>query len=259
MITNLIVKSHDSLKSTHVRASMVHRLFIILLFLQLLTCTVMAQSDIPSNKKSSEIVQRVSIVLQNELDKKGLKLGSDVYIRIFKVSKELELWVKDGTGYRLFKTYSVCTYGRGTLGPKLSKGDGQAPEGFYVVGHSALNPSSKYHLSIGVGYPNEYDRKLGSTGSGIMIHAYCASIGCFAMTDRRIEEIYTIVDAAFRNGQTRLHIDIFPFRMIEPNLKDYNDSKWSDYWRNLQEGYDSFEKNNIPPVTKVKDHRYIFN
>ncbi len=216
------------------------------------------QIKIPSNKKSQQIVNRILISLQEELKSTTLGKGSNVYIRIFKETKELELWIKKENLFELFKTYSICNYGYGSLGPKLAEWDGQAPEGFYSINSSSLNPNSDYHLSIGVGYPNRYDRILGRTGSAIMIHGYCCSIGCFAMGDSSIEEIYTIVDTAFRNGQNNLHIDIFPFRMNEENMMKHKESEWIDFWSNLREGYDFFEKNKIPPRVGVGGRRYTF-
>ncbi|MGC1481823.1 MAG: hypothetical protein WA771_15090, partial [Chthoniobacterales bacterium] len=43
----------------------------------------------------------------------------------------------------------------GRLGPKLREGDHQIPEGFYRL--LALNPNSRFHVSIRVDYPNEFD------------------------------------------------------------------------------------------------------
>ena len=233
-------------------------LFLTALVFHFFNSNISGQSQIPTNNKANQIVKRVSLILDNELDSLNLNIGSPVYLRIFKQSKELEVWIKNQNIYQLFKTYPVCTYGYGTIGPKLSEGDGQAPEGFYSVGHSTLNPYSIFHLSIGVGYPNAYDRALNRTGSAIMIHGNCVSIGCFAMTDSIIEEIYTLVYRAISNGQQNLRIDIFPFRITEENLEEHSDSEWYDFWVNLKEGYDLFENNKFPPRVRVRNNRYIF-
>ncbi|MCP4393337.1 MAG: hypothetical protein GY804_03575 [Alphaproteobacteria bacterium] len=68
--------------------------------------------------------------LNKQLKQKNLKLGSYVFMRIFKETKELEVWLQQKNGkYTLFKTYPICYYS-GELGPKLKQGDKQAPEGF---------------------------------------------------------------------------------------------------------------------------------
>ena len=216
------------------------------------------QNIIPSNKKSAGIVQKTSNLLKDEMSKTKLVLGSQVYIRIFKKSKELEVQIKKEGTFNLLKIYHICTYGEGTLGPKLLEGDEQAPEGFYSVGSSTLNPESAFHLSIGVGYPNEFDRTEHRTGNAIVMHGDCVSIGCFAMTDSSIEEIYTLVYMAFRNGQQCLRIDIFPFRMTDENMKKFNGSEWMSFWLNLKQGYDLFEKNKTPPKFRVAQHKYDF-
>jgi len=99
----------------------------------------------PSSARSKEAIARVKPALEKELGEKGLSFGSPIYIRIFKEEKELELWVKKGGSFTLFKTYAVHTYGSEGLGPKLRQGDGKAPEGFYFVTPDKLNPSSDYH------------------------------------------------------------------------------------------------------------------
>ena len=46
-----------------------------------------------------------------------------------------------------------------------------------------------------------------------MVHGACASIGCYAMTDYFITEIYGLVEAALRRGQRSVPVHVFPFRM----------------------------------------------
>ena len=209
--------------------------------------------------KEREVTQRTTPDMKAALAEKGLALGSPVFIRAFKEERELELFVEDkGTGkFKLFRTYPIAA-ASGDLGPKLAEGDGQVPEGFYFVGPKAMNPNSKYHLSFNIGFPNEYDRAHGRTGSFIMIHGNAVSIGCLAMTDEKIEEIYTVADAALEAGQPFFRVHIFPFRMTGERMEKAADSEWIGFWENLKTGYDLFEKNRIPPSTTVKDREYIF-
>ncbi len=195
--------------------------------------------------------------IDGALAKKGLSFGSPVYIRIFKEEAELEVWLQHGARYELFKTYPVCALS-GTLGPKEREGDAQSPEGFYSVTRPKLNPASHYHLAFDIGYPNAYDRSLGRTGSFIMVHGNCVSIGCFAMTDEGIEEIYSLADAALAKGQASFAVHVFPFRMTEDNTRRHASSTWAPFWSDLRIGYDAFEAKHVPPDVGVNGGRYIF-
>jgi murein L,D-transpeptidase YafK len=212
----------------------------------------------PKSERSKAVVEAMSPVIHGELDKKGFRLGDPVYIRIFKENKTLEVWLKKKGKFALFKTYPIATFS-GTLGPKFQEGDKQSPEGFYFVTPRMLNPNSKFHLAFNIGYPNKYDQDLGRTGSAIMVHGKQQSIGCYAMTDPVMEEIYTLVDAALSTGQKFFRVHIFPFHMTDDNLKHHIDSPNIDFWKNLKQGYDAFERTHTPPNVTTKNHRYRFN
>ena len=216
-------------------------------------------SDAVGKGREAAVEKRVGERLKQELALDGLKLGSPVFIRVFKEEKELELFVKDSKSgkFKLFRKYTICSYS-GNLGPKLKQGDRQAPEGFYYVPRSAMNPFSRYHLSFNIGYPNAFDRHHKRTGSLIMVHGNCVSIGCFAMKDGPIEEIYTIANKALKNGQKYFRVHSFPFRMTEARMKKASDSKWYSFWKNLKTGYDHFEKHKSPPNVNVKNGKYVF-
>jgi murein L,D-transpeptidase YafK len=70
--------------------------------------------------------------LGQALRARGLHYGAPIFLRIFKASKELELWVQGRERFRLFRIYTICA-ASGELGPKKQEGDLQSPEGFYVV------------------------------------------------------------------------------------------------------------------------------
>jgi len=120
---------------------------------------------------------------------------SQLFIRIIKTTPQqdkgvLEMWKRGKDDkFSLDRTFEICTWS-GYLGPKLKEGDGQSPEGFYFIKPSSLNPNSNYHLSFNLGFPNAFDRAHGRTGSFLMVHGDCVSIGCYAMTDGGIEEIW---------------------------------------------------------------------
>lgn len=211
----------------------------------------------PQSERAREVREQRTPDLGREFMRASVTLGSPIFIRIFKKSSELELWAERNGAFILFKTYAIARFS-GTLGPKVLEGDMQAPEGFYYVFPSMMNPNSRFHLSFNIGYPNRYDRKKARTGSAIMVHGSEVSVGCFAMTDRFIEEIYTIADYALNAGQPFFRVHIFPFRMTEANMWAHGESPHVSFWKNLKEGYDFFEQRLRPPNVRVIGRDYVF-
>lgn len=200
------------------------------------------------------------ITLDQHFSEYGFERGDPVLLRGFKESSELELWVKrrNETSFSLMKTYRICAWS-GSLGPKLQEGDRQTPEGFYSTNIAQLNPHSSFHLSFDIGFPNQYDRSLGRTGSHIMIHGACVSVGCLAMTDPGIEEIYQFVEAALRQGQTDVQIQLFPFRMDQARLKSVDaNHKWLPFWKNLHTGDQLFQETRLPVRWTTSGGSYEF-
>ncbi len=191
------------------------------------------------------------------LGKKGMNTAAPIFVRIFKEESELEVWkMRDDGRFYHFKTYPICNWS-GDLGPKQVQGDKQAPEGFYTISQTQMNPNSKFYLAFNLGYPNAYDRSLGRTGEALMVHGKCKSAGCYAMTDALAEEIYGLARDAMRSGQTSFQVHAFPFRMTQEKLDRFKGHKWYAFWKTLKQGYDSFEINRIPPSIAVCEKRYI--
>lgn len=229
------------------------------LLLLILTSQFVMSQTIPSSQRSKVAIEKVTHQLVSDFEKLGLTFGNPVYIRIFKQEAQLEVWIKNKKSFKLFKSYPICTFGFAGLGPKLAEGDGKAPEGFYFVKANQLNPYSKYHLSFNLGFPNQFDRAHKRTGSALMVHGSCVSVGCYAMTDKKIEEIYAIVHASLLKGQSYFRVHAFPFKMNQENMIKHKDSMWIDFWHNLKEGYDYFNKNNYnPPNVLVSNMIYKF-
>lgn len=196
--------------------------------------------------------------LKTDLAESGFALGSAAHVRIYKLEHQLELWMKGADGrYALFRSYDICKYS-GQLGPKLAEGDKQAPEGFYRVAKAQLNPNSRHHLAFNIGFPNAFDKAHGRTGSFLMVHGGCTSVGCYAMTDAQIDEIYAVIEAALDAGQREVDVSIFPFRMTETALMASAQNQWSGFWQNLKQGYDLFEHEGAPPRVAVCDGSYVF-
>ena len=205
----------------------------------------------PSERQLSSSTQALLAI-------KGMKQESPIFVRIFKEESELEIWkFKDGR-FQHFRTYPICAWSGG-LGPKVQQGDRQAPEGFYTVGRGQMNPRSLYHLAFNIGFPNAYDSANGHTGSALMVHGDCKSVGCYAMTDAYIEEIYILAREAFAAGQTKFHVQALPFHLTASNMQRHRDSPWYHFWLRLKEGYDSFEATGRPPIVKVCSKQYMVN
>ena len=197
--------------------------------------------------------------LRNEMMAQNLELGAPTFIRIFKEEKTLETWVQDSDTKEFipFKRYKICKYS-GNLGPKLREGDGQAPEGFYEIGADQMNPWSEFHLSFNLGFPNKYDRAHNRTGSHLMVHGGCKSTGCYAITDKNMEEVYLMTEAAIAEGH-KVPVHIFPFKMTPENMTKHSGSRWAFYWENLKQGYDAFEITKTPPKAGHHEYKYVFN
>lgn len=214
------------------------------------------------------MIARVTPDVAQALKAKGLSLGSPVFLRVIKSPSPknghiengvLEVYVKSHEGqYVLFKSYDICA-ASGTQGPKMKTGDGQSPEGFYFVSASRFNPWSSYHLSLNLGYPNSFDRAHNRTGNYLMVHGNCVSIGCYAMTDAGIEEIYTLAYKAVANGQKIVRVHAFPFPMTQTNMEAAKGSPHYSFWKNLKQGWDWFETKHIPPNVNVSHGEYIFS
>lgn len=184
----------------------------------------------------------------------GLRLGEPMLIRIFKAESELEVWIRKRNTFSLFATYPIC-YWSGSLGPKLREGDRQAPEGFYVLTENELHHGGRWRRSLNIGYPNIFDRVNGRSGSNILVHGGCDSSGCFAMTDAVNAELFDLVSASLRTA-AGIQLHVFPFRMTEANLAANPPGKWAEFWSDLKQGYDAFERTRLPPHVSVCGKRY---
>jgi murein L,D-transpeptidase YafK len=241
-------------------------LFVLPLFAGLVTApvlwaafgrTMIDRASGDGSDRAAIAEARVKPALERDLHALGLRYGAPVFMRIFKREKKLELWVEgDQQRYVLFRSYPICTYS-GELGPKQKQGDNQAPEGFYRVTAGQLNAQSRYHLAFNLGYPNAYDRAHARSGDFLMVHGSCVSIGCYAMGDDGIEEIYSLAAAALRNGQAAFEVHAFPFRLDAGDVDAERDSPWYAFWNELKPAYDSFELNRRPPLIRVRDRHYV--
>ncbi len=154
-----------------------------------------------------------------------------VTLLALKQERRVELWAAAASGPpRAVHSYEVLA-ASGVAGPKLREGDLQVPEGVYRIPH--LNPNSRYHLSMKVDYPNAFDRRRARAeartrlGGDIFIHGRDVSIGCIAIGDPAIEELFVL---AADVGLPRIKVLIAPRDLRQHAGRDVppSGSAWLD-------------------------------
>jgi len=190
----------------------------------------------------------------------------DILLRAFKFEEDLEVWAKnkEDSTYKLITTYKFCE-NVGQLGPKRKEGDMQIPEGFYQI--SKFNATSAYFLSLKVNYPNASDSFLAdrfTPGGMIFIHGGCSTVGCIPITDEWIKELYVFCLEASGHDQYDIPVHMFPARLTEENMEllaKQFDSELVSFWKQLQKGYDIFEKSRELPrvVVSPKGEYFCFS
>jgi murein L,D-transpeptidase YafK len=231
-----------------------------------------AQGAFVDTKKSTS----KSIVLNNTEDtlrkqfeeKKLVWPPQEIYVRSFKFDKQLEIWVKATAKepFKLFKTYKVCMQS-GTTGPKRMQGDYQVPEGFYYI--NEFRPQSNYHLALGLNYPNASDRILSDSirpGNDIYIHGNCVSVGCIAINDAQIEEVYLLASQAKNSGQEFIPVHVFPAKYNVKKSADYLAQTLqarpalAEFTARLKEVFNYFEeKKQLPIIMVNKRGEYVIH
>ena len=237
---------------------------ISILGIVLLSFTI--QPDFLTEQKKFERV-RIAIKEKQGLIEKTLKENQisihnlNLVLIAYKDNDLVDIYAKTkqvGT-YKKILSYDVCSRS-GQLGPKRKQGDGQVPEGFYHI--DRFNPTSSFYLSLGLNYPNLADNrksKASNLGGDIFIHGSCVTIGCLPMTDNFIKEIYLLAVYARNNGQSKIPVYVFPFKMTDQNMRTYK-AKYKDnkelisFWDNLKIGYDKFVKDSKELNIKVTEN-----
>ena len=137
------------------------------------------------------------------------QVGPITHIEIHKSERRMILY----SGNSAVRDFDVGL-GFAPVGHKLVRGDGKTPVGTYII--DRRNPKSLFHLSLGISYPNEEDRRLAKLrgvdpGDNIFIHGEPNSFrrrpvrdwtdGCIAVTNREMDYIYRTVKVG-----TKVHI-----------------------------------------------------
>jgi murein L,D-transpeptidase YafK len=187
--------------------------------------------------------------------------AAELFVRIFKRERVLEVWARPNNRetFTLLKSYTICALS-GALGPKRAQGDGQTPEGIYAI--NGFNPMSDYFLSLRLDYPNTSDQILGRDarlGGDIFIHGGCRTIGCLAVTDDAIKELYWLAVEARNVGQMRIPVHIFPTHLTDFELNRIGrvfdmSGELKSFWANLRPVYDYFELHRKLPLVRIDEH-----
>jgi hypothetical protein len=184
-------------------------------------------------KTVAEVVQtlhpKVHQALRGDLQRIGLDTFPDkIAIIGLKSEQILQVYVWRDSTFRFLKSYP-WTANSGSIGPKLREGDRQIPEGRYQIEH--LNPNSRFYLSIKVSYPSPLDIQFSNLprhemGSDIFIHGKSSSIGCIAIGDESIEEIFLLAHHAIDRG---IDVILCPhdFR-VKADFPDVEHISWRD-------------------------------
>lgn len=152
-----------------------------------------------------------------------------------KDSALLEVWAGPQSEPRFIRSYTIHALS-GKPGPKLREGDLQVPEGVYQI--ESFNPNSSYHLSLKLNYPNRFDLKNAQAegrthpGTNIFIHGKAVSIGCLAMGDEAIEELFVL---AHDTGLPNIQVLIAPTDPRKSKLDAQDHPKWvADLYQTLE-------------------------
>src|SRR5690606_30694239 len=104
-------------------------------------------------------------------------------------------------------------------------------------------------------YPNASDRILSDPkqpGGEIMIHGDCVSVGCLAISDERIEELWVMA----RSAPLPIEVHVFPAR--DPSALEAGEALRA-FWDNLEEGRRLFDRDRRLPAVRVDaSGRYLF-
>ena len=209
------------------------RLLVILMLLNYSNMYGMAPK-LNWDKAIENAITRYGLQMEPNLIKLFSKSGvayppSDVALLAFKQERHIQLWAKDSnSSWRYIHTYPLTAFS-GRLGPKLKEHDRQIPEGVYRL--TTLNPFSSMHLSMMINYPNSFDRLQasrdgrGQLGSNIFLHGKSLSVGCLAVGDKAIDQLFLLVH---RVGLTHVRLIIAPndLRNSKPATANFAQPRW---------------------------------
>ncbi len=190
--------------------------------LLLMLAVLMSQSWPVDATDIQSVLGHISLAAEQRLKSRFERAGvgfppQRIQLIALKQNRRLELWAYQQNQWHFIHDYAIFA-ASGGMGPKLTEGDKQVPEGFYRI--VELNPNSHFHLSMKLNYPNGFDW-LNATregrvapGSNIFIHGSAWSAGCLAVGNRYIEELFYLV-AIVGMQESAVLIVPYDFRLKE--------------------------------------------
>lgn len=174
---------------------------------------------------------------------KDKNINADDYqllLLAIKQEKLLQVYAKNPTAqdYHKIVEYPFAA-NSGGLGPKIKEGDKQIPEGFYII--DRFNERSRFYLSLGLDYPTEADLEFAdpkTPGKDIFIHGGNSSVGCIAITDDKIKELYLLA----KFSHQPIQVIILPFA-DKAAIKKYENlfPQWNEFWTGLYNRYEKLD------------------
>jgi hypothetical protein len=170
----------------------------------------------------------------------------EIALLAFKAERKVELWAKNSEQEWVHIHNYPLTGFSGRLGPKLKENDKQIPEGVYKLVN--FNPFSSMHLSMMINYPNSFDREKGyldgrrELGNNIFIHGRDLSVGCLAIGDVAIDQLFIL---ARRVGLNNIKLIIAPndLRHQKPSTSTFAQPRWlPELYKQISESLKPFNK-----------------
>lgn len=189
-----------------------------------------------------------------------------IFLRAYKAEGVIELWADPGEAdepWVKVRDFDICM-ASGVLGPKETRGDLQVPEGFYHL--NRFNPSSRFHLSLGINYPNAVDRARAGErdpGGEIFIHGDCVTIGCMPLRDGPMSYLYVVAIHSRDHGQRRVPVHVHPCRSDRLGCQGMRQalsaagSERRQLWEILAASERRFEAERRPPKVKIRRGAYV--
>jgi len=211
------------------------RLFILILSLLSVAPLHAMAPKLNWDKAVEHAITRYGLQMEPQLIKLFAKAGvsyppREIALLAFKQEREMQLWARDEEHqtWKYIYTYPLTAFS-GRLGPKLKEHDRQIPEGVYRL--TTLNPFSSMHLSMMINYPNGFDRLQASKdgrrnlGSNIFLHGKSLSVGCLAVGDKAIDQLFLLVH---RVGLSHVQMIIAPndLRQSKPATSTFAQPRW---------------------------------
>jgi len=256
------------------QVAIVSKLILCFGFVALMSFTLIDDKKIFDTKaiKSSTFMVKLKAEREKEITAmckaKGVKFPiKNLFIRIFKADKSLEIWALDNTStsYKLVKSYPLQNFDAGA-GPKFNADDEQIPEGVYAI--NAFDTAFNDFPAVKLNWPNKADKLNGDNDTmkqDIFIYGGNENMGKIPLGGESdiSRDIFYITFKAYELSKGIIPVHIFPFKMGKKEMKLAKETYASNitsiqFWDNLQPVYQKFESNKrLPIITIDKRGRYL--